>query len=92
MRPGLHGIGFALMQISHDNQTRLVRYGSAALTQTQQRYATVELECLVIQWAVIKCDFYVRGLPHFEVHTDHKTHENERETRRTQLQSFMGPR
>ena len=60
------------MQTSEDNQTKLVQCGSAALTPTQQRYATVELECLAIQWAVIKCDFYLRGLPHFEVHTDHR--------------------
>ena len=38
----------------------------------QQRYATIELECLAIKWAVNKCDFYLRGLPEFTVLTDHR--------------------
>ena len=33
----LHGIGFALLQISNNNQTRLVQCGSAALTPTQAK-------------------------------------------------------
>ena len=41
-------------------------------TETQQRYATIELECLAILVAVRKCDFYLRGLPSFEVITDHR--------------------
>ena len=60
------------MQRDKEGKPRLIQCGSSALTPTQQRYATVELECLGIQWAVKKCDFYLRGLPHFEVHTDHK--------------------
>ena len=60
------------MQRVKDGKPRLIQCGSSALTPTQQRYATVELECLGIQWAVKKCDFHLRGLPHFEVHTDHK--------------------
>ena len=39
----------------------------------QQRYATIELECLAIKWAVNKCDFYLRGLTAFTVLTDHRS-------------------
>ena len=33
---------------------------------------TIELECMAIQWAIQKCSYYLRGLPTFEVWTDHK--------------------
>ena len=39
---------------------------------TQQRYSTIELECLAIVWAILKCAFYLHGLPSFQVFTDHK--------------------
>ena len=34
--------------------------------------AAVELECLVVHFAVTKCSFYLKGLLHFSVATDHK--------------------
>ena len=69
----LHGLGFALMQTNPETQEKiLITCGSKALTDTQTRYATIELECLAIMVAVKKCDFYLRGLPLFEVVTDHK--------------------
>ena len=46
--------------------------GSKSVTDTQTRYATIELECLAIMVAVHHCDFYLHGLPLFEVITDHK--------------------
>ena len=67
----LHGLGFALMQ-TKDNQQFLIQCGSCSLTPTQQRYATIELECMVIQWAIKKCGFYLRGLQTFDVLTDHR--------------------
>ena len=63
-----HGLGFALCQLSTDGQLVIITCGSKSLTPTQQRYATIELECL----AVTKCNFYLRGLPRFTVLTDHK--------------------
>ena len=50
----------------------LIQCGSCSLTPTQQRCATVELECMAIQWAITKCEFYLRGLPTFDVLTDHR--------------------
>ena len=69
----LYGMGYALMQVDPKTQERfLVICGSKALTETQKRYATVELECLAILVAVRRCDFYLRGMPSFEVITDHR--------------------
>ena len=67
----LNGVGFALMQKKGKSQS-LVQCGSCSLTPTQQRYATIELECMAIQWAIKKCEFYHQGLHHFEVLTDHR--------------------
>ena len=69
----LHGLGFALLQMQDGNVNySLIQCGSCSLTETQERYATVELECLAIQWAVNKCEFYLRGLPDFKILTDHR--------------------
>ena len=51
---------------------KMVNCGSKGLTPTQQRYSTIELECMAIVWAILKCSFYLRGLPRFTVYTDHK--------------------
>ena len=68
----LHGIGFALVQPLPEEKWSLIQCGSASLTPTQARYATIELECMAIQWGTQKCAYYLRGLPTFEVWTDHK--------------------
>ena len=70
----LHGLGFAMGHYA-DGQFKLVTCGSKALTPTQQRYATIELECLAVHFAITKCSFYSKGLPHFTVATDHKPME-----------------
>ena len=73
----LKGIGFALVQFDPkvDNTKRqfsLTQCGSSSLTSAQGNYATIELECLAIQYAVSKSQFYLRGLPAFQVWTDHR--------------------
>ena len=67
----LHGKGFTLIQIKKGNM-RLIQCASSSLTPTHQRYAVCELEYMAVQWAIKKSDFYLRGLPHFEIWTDHK--------------------
>ena len=47
-------------------------YGSKSLTPTQQRYSTIELECLAMHFAVSKCSFYLKGCETFTVATDHR--------------------
>ena len=65
--------------IEHDSDKKpilkIVHCGSKGLTPTQQQYSTIELECLAIIWAIQKCNFYLRGLPIFQVYTDHRPWE-----------------
>ena len=68
----LYGIGYCLVQQREDKSLSLVYCGSCSLTPTQQRYAAIKLECLAIQWAVQKCNHYLRGLPIFQIWTDHR--------------------
>ena len=67
----LHGLGFNMGHYV-EGRFKLVTCGSKMLTPTQQSYATIELECLAVHFAVTKCSFYLKGLPHFTVATDHK--------------------
>ena len=68
----LHGLGFALIQEGKDGTKRLVKCGSTGLDDTQKRYAVIELEALAVQYALEKCDYFVRGSPEIVVMTDHK--------------------
>ena len=69
----LYGLGYGLFQKNPASQRdQLVQCGSCSLTDTQRRYATIELEMLAIVWAIRKLDFYLRGLPTFEVWSDHR--------------------
>ena len=68
----LFGLGFCLVQQDAYKNLILVQCGSCSLTPAQQRYATIELELMAIQWATMKCDYYLRGLPTFQVWTDHR--------------------
>ena len=68
----LYGLGYALGQL-HGEKLALVSCGSCSLSDAQRNYATIELECLAIQWAVNKCAFYLRGSSRpFKVITDHR--------------------
>ena len=68
----LNCLGYALLQKEENNTLRLITCGSSSLKETQNRYATNELECLAIQYAISKRRFYLLGLPPFEIVTDHK--------------------
>jgi transposase InsO family protein len=68
----LHGIGFALLQFNKKGEISTILCGSSSLTDTQRRYATIELECMAIQYGATKCSYYLQGLTKFEVWTDHR--------------------
>ena len=72
----LFGLGYALGHLERHSGGKdvfkIVRCGLKGLTPTQQRYSTIELECLAIVWAIQKCSFFLRGLPSFLVLTDHR--------------------
>ena len=65
-----NGLGYALLQ-KHGESWRLVQCGSRFLTDTESRYAIVELECLGVVWAMKKCHLYLLGRP-FNLVIDHK--------------------
>jgi transposase InsO family protein len=67
----LNGLGFALTQQDPQGRIRLISCGSCSVTDTQSRYAPVELECLAIVWAIQKCSFWLKGLQTFRIITDH---------------------
>lgn len=64
------GLGFVLQQKSGD-MWALIQAGSRFLSDTESRYAIIELELLAVSWAIIKCKLFLAGLPHFTVVTDH---------------------
>jgi hypothetical protein len=68
----LNGIGFMLKQ-EIDGIWRPVQAGSQLLTETEGRYAMVDLELLAICWAAKKCASFIDCLPlkNFEIRTDH---------------------
>ena len=68
----LYGIGYAVVQEAGDGKLHSIECGSRPLTPTQQNYATIEIECLAVQWALLRSKFYLHGLQSFEVWTDHK--------------------
>ena len=68
-----HGLGFVLQQEQSDGHWALIQAGSRFLTDTETRYAVIELEMLAVTWAVGKCRIFLAGLPtRFTVITDHR--------------------
>jgi len=68
----LYGLGYILMQKDMSGRHHIVQAGSRSLSSAEKNYATIELECLGVQWATRCCDHYLAGCPRFEVVTDHK--------------------
>lgn len=66
-----NGLGFALLQ-KQDGQWRLIMCGSRFISDTESRYAMVELEFNGVEWAVKKCRLYLIGLPFFTLVIDHQ--------------------
>jgi hypothetical protein len=66
------GLGYALLQTDRTGRPRMVQCGSCSLTPAQKNYAVIELELAAVWWAADKCDYYLRGMPRFEVVTDHR--------------------
>ena len=68
----LYGVGYALLQEHPDGTLRLIQCGSRFLADAESRYSTIELEMVAVVWGMIKCRFYLLGLPHFTVVIDHR--------------------
>ncbi|XP_046640190.1 uncharacterized protein K02A2.6-like [Daphnia pulicaria] len=64
-------MGYALLQ-RHDTVWKLVDANSRWCTDTESRYAIVELELAAVEWAMRKCRLYLLGLPIFTLMVDHQ--------------------
>lgn len=51
----------------YSDKLSLIMCDSKSLMVAQANYATIQLEALTILYACQQCDFYLRGLPEFEV-------------------------
>ena len=70
----LNGFGFILVQTASIDSNTLIsvlQCGLRSLSDAERNYSIIELECLAIQWALAKCDFFLHGLEDFSVITDH---------------------
>ena len=71
------GFGFLLYQEKTNDRgstcKRLVQCGSRSVNGPESRYAVCELEGLAVKWAITKCRYFLLGMQHFDVLTDHKT-------------------
>lgn len=66
-----YGLGAVLAQQQPTGEWKPIAYISRALTATEQRYAQIEKEALVVTWACEMFRDYLVGL-HFLIETDHK--------------------
>ncbi|XP_065182117.1 uncharacterized protein K02A2.6-like [Sycon ciliatum] len=64
------GLGFGLWQYQN-NSWRHIQCGSRFITDTESRYAMIELEMLGVAWAIRKCHTYLAGMS-FHVVVDHQ--------------------
>lgn len=64
-------MGYALLQ-RHGDSWRLVDANSRWCTDTESKYAIVELELAAVEWAIRKCRLYLSGLPNFTLMVDHQ--------------------
>jgi hypothetical protein len=65
------GLGFLLRQKCADGCWRTVQCGSRTLAKHEANWSGMaEIEALGVAWAVLKCSFFLDGLPHFVIVTD----------------------
>lgn len=65
------GLGAVLTQRQDNMECRPIAYISRSLSETEQRYAQVEKEALVVTWACERLSEYLVGLQ-FTIETDYK--------------------
>jgi hypothetical protein len=69
--PRKNGMGYVFLQL-HGSTWKLVDANSRWCTDTESRYAIVELELAAVEWAMRKCRLYLLGLPTFQLVVDHR--------------------
>ena len=68
------GVGAVLSQYDEDSHDRPIAYFSRKLLPREERYSTVEKECLAIKLAIQAFHTYLMGR-HFTIQTDHRALE-----------------
>ena len=63
-------LGAVLHQVGNDGKEHVIAYENKTLNKAEQNYATTELECLAVVWAIEKFDYYLEGNK-FKIVTDH---------------------
>ena len=69
-----HGVGAVLSQVDDAGEEHPVTFYSRKLLPREERYSTIEKECLVIKLGMQACKVYLLGR-HFTVQTDHRSLE-----------------
>merc|ERR1712089_50465 len=66
------GMGLVLTQSSprDANDRGLVWCNSTSLTPAQSRYSSIYGEHTAMVWAILKCQYWLRGIAHFQVFSD----------------------
>ena len=66
------GLGYALLQMDHQNRPKVIQCGSRSLNNAEKNYAIIELECLAVAWGTQKCKHFLLGHPSYALYTDHR--------------------
>ncbi|XP_073959776.1 uncharacterized protein [Choristoneura fumiferana] len=74
------GLGAVLVQV-HNNEPRIIAFGSKTLTSCERRYCQTEKEALALVWAVEHFHMFLYG-KEFDLITDHKPLEQNGEVER----------
>jgi hypothetical protein len=68
----LNGLGFVLMQQQPDRSWKPIQVGSRKLTDTEKRYAPIEIELKGVTYAIQQARTFLKGANHYTIITDHK--------------------
>ncbi|PAA68329.1 hypothetical protein BOX15_Mlig030097g1 [Macrostomum lignano] len=89
----LNGLGFVLKQKQDDDSWKVVQAGSRFISETEKRYAMIELELLAVVWAAKRCRLFLEGLHQFDIVIDHKPLEpilNNYTLTRSRIRDYRG--
>ena len=66
------GMGLVLTQSNPNdvNDKRVIWCDSTSLTPAQSRYSSIYGEHTAMVWAILRCQYWLRGIGHFKVFTD----------------------
>ena len=67
----LNGTAATLFQIEDDNKMTLIGCHSRVLRDNEKNWSATELELLALVFACQQFHYYLFGMPHFEIWTDH---------------------